>query len=126
MNQMFFWIGFFELVTLPAIFETINGSGRAPGDFMFDPLGLGKGSGRARMELAEIKNGRLAMIAIGGIVRPPTASTFPTKNGASQPTTKPLRMPSNAQGVWTLPCFLSSSRTVHSRTNALPRKWRGG
>lgn len=65
LNQMFFWISFFELVTLPAIFETMNGSGRAPGDFMFDPLGLGKGNGRARMELAEIKNGRLAMIAIG-------------------------------------------------------------
>jgi len=68
LNQMFFWIGFFELVTLPALFETMNGSGRAPGDFMFDPLGLGKGAGRARMELAEIKNGRLAMIATGGMV----------------------------------------------------------
>jgi len=67
---MFFWIGFFELVTLPALFETMNGSGRAPGDFMFDPLGLGKGAGRARMELAEIKNGRLAMIATGQSAHP--------------------------------------------------------
>nr|7Y7B_5 Chain 5, ACPI-5 [Chroomonas placoidea]7Y8A_5 Chain 5, ACPI-5 [Chroomonas placoidea] len=68
MSQLFVWIGFFELVSMPALFETLNGGERAPGDFYFDPLGLGKGSGRARMELAEIKNGRLAMIGIGGMV----------------------------------------------------------
>ena len=37
-----------------------------PGDFGFDPLGLypKEKEGKKRMELAEIKNGRLAMIAI--------------------------------------------------------------
>uniref|UniRef100_A0A7S0MU00 Chlorophyll a-b binding protein, chloroplastic n=1 Tax=Cryptomonas curvata TaxID=233186 RepID=A0A7S0MU00_9CRYP len=42
--------------------------GRKPGEFGFDPLGFGKNPDAfKRYELAEIKNGRLAMIAIGGM-----------------------------------------------------------
>eukprot|EP00871_Galdieria_phlegrea_P001014 jgi/Galph1/1913/GphlegSOOS_G621.1 len=42
---------------------------RKPGDFGFDPLGLGKNpEARKRYQLAEIKNGRLAMLAVGGFV----------------------------------------------------------
>jgi len=37
------------------------------GDFKFDPLGFGKQDMKT-MQLKEIKNGRLAMLAIGGIV----------------------------------------------------------
>nr|AAB39488.1 light-harvesting complex I polypeptide [Porphyridium cruentum] len=36
----------------------------APGDFKFDPLGLKS----PKMELSEVKNGRLAMIAVGGMI----------------------------------------------------------
>lgn len=40
-----------------------------PGDFGIDPLGLSKTPERkAHYQLAEIKNGRLAMIAVGGAI----------------------------------------------------------
>lgn len=44
------------------------GGRRPPGDYGFDPLGLypSDEDGRRRMELAEIKHGRLGMIAIAG------------------------------------------------------------
>jgi hypothetical protein len=67
MHQIIFWVGFFELVTMPALFEMLNGGSRKPGDFMFDPLGMGK-KDIDSMALKEIKNGRLAMIGIGGMV----------------------------------------------------------
>ncbi|KAL7550576.1 hypothetical protein ACHAWF_013791 [Thalassiosira exigua] len=41
---------------------------RLPGDYGFDPLGLypADEEGRGRMQLAEIKHGRLAMLAVAG------------------------------------------------------------
>eukprot|EP00168_Porphyra_purpurea_P011302 TRINITY_DN286_c0_g1_i3.p2 TRINITY_DN286_c0_g1~~TRINITY_DN286_c0_g1_i3.p2 ORF type:complete len:216 (-),score=66.55 TRINITY_DN286_c0_g1_i3:225-872(-) len=44
--------------------------GRIPGNFGFDPLGLYKGTPaqKKKLELAEVKNGRLAMIGIGGVI----------------------------------------------------------
>ncbi|EKX48559.1 Light-harvesting Chl a protein 5 [Guillardia theta CCMP2712] len=68
MGQMLFWLGSFEAISTAAVIQMLQGSGRKPGDFGFDPLGLGKGGDRARLELAEIKNGRLAMIAFSGII----------------------------------------------------------
>mmetsp|Transcript_3796 Transcript_3796/g.11284 ORF Transcript_3796/g.11284 Transcript_3796/m.11284 type:complete len:212 (+) Transcript_3796:226-861(+) len=39
-----------------------------PGDYGFDPLNLGKGKALDYYKTAEVKNGRLAMIAIGGFI----------------------------------------------------------
>lgn len=61
--------GLLELTSGAAIFDQAKGSGRASGDFSFDPLGLGKDAKKKeRYAVSEIKNGRLAMLAISGIL----------------------------------------------------------
>lgn len=62
------FIAAFEAVSFYAIRQTMEGK-REPGDFGFDPLGLGKNKAAFdRFRLSEIKNGRLAMIAVGGFI----------------------------------------------------------
>mmetsp|Transcript_49045 Transcript_49045/g.76495 ORF Transcript_49045/g.76495 Transcript_49045/m.76495 type:complete len:236 (-) Transcript_49045:49-756(-) len=70
MQQLLLWIGLLEILTgIPAIIQTLKGSERQPGDFGFDPLGCAKNPDAfARRQLVELKNGRLAMIAVGGMV----------------------------------------------------------
>lgn len=65
--QILLFTSAFEILAgVPAAIQTVRGSGRLPGYYGFDPLGLwGKDeASRKRMELAEVKNGRLAMIAM--------------------------------------------------------------
>lgn len=67
-----------ELAGGAAIFDQAKGSGRAPGDFAFDPFKLSSSPERAqRYAQAEIKNGRLAMLAISGILT--QSAAFPDK-----------------------------------------------
>lgn len=74
MLQIVFGMGVLEWwsnngkVTMENMFED---SSRVPGNLGFDPMGLGKGKSKEEMEeleLKEIKNGRLAMLAIGGMI----------------------------------------------------------
>lgn len=68
MSQILLWTSFLEVFGTVALISTLKGN-RAPGDFCFDPLGLSKDPAtKARYQLSEIKNGRLAMCAIGGFV----------------------------------------------------------
>ena len=70
-GQVFLWISIFELLSIKAINEMYEGSGREPGDYGFDPLMLSEGkSDEVKNDFAvkELKNGRLAMMAFSGIV----------------------------------------------------------
>lgn len=69
MIQIFGWISFMEAVSFPAL-ANMGEFDRAPGDFGFDPIGLfpEDPAKQKEMQLAELKNGRLAMCAIGGMV----------------------------------------------------------
>jgi len=68
MGQILLWVGLIEVLAgWPAMMERVNNPSAIPGDFKFDPLGLGK-SNMARKQLVEIKNGRLAMLAVSGII----------------------------------------------------------
>lgn len=69
MGQIVLWTSLFEIISTPAVIQMLQGSGREPGYFGFDPLGLGKNPDLyKRFQLSELKNGRLAMIAIGGLI----------------------------------------------------------
>lgn len=74
MLQIVFWMGVLEFwtnkgnVTMETMFSD---PARVPGNLGFDPMGLGAGKSEeeyAKLQLNEIKNGRLAMLAIGGMI----------------------------------------------------------
>lgn len=71
MIQLNLWFSIAEIISSIAVVEMLNGSGRAPGNFGFDPAGFLKGKSAEEvktMELKELTNGRLAMLAFGGMV----------------------------------------------------------
>jgi len=74
MLQIVFWGGVIEWwtnkgnITMENMFSD---PARVPGSFGFDPFGLGAGKTPEeyeKLQLQEIKNGRLAMLAIGGMI----------------------------------------------------------
>nr|7Y5E_42 Chain 42, Chlorophyll a-b binding protein 1B-21, chloroplastic [Porphyridium purpureum]7Y5E_4N Chain 4N, Chlorophyll a-b binding protein 1B-21, chloroplastic [Porphyridium purpureum]7Y7A_47 Chain 47, Chlorophyll a-b binding protein 1B-21, chloroplastic [Porphyridium purpureum]7Y7A_4o Chain 4o, Chlorophyll a-b binding protein 1B-21, chloroplastic [Porphyridium purpureum] len=68
LKQILLFISFFEVFGTVALWETMQGT-REPGVFGFDPLNLGKNpASYEKYALSELKNGRLAMIAVGGFI----------------------------------------------------------
>jgi len=74
MLQIVFWMGILEFwtnkgnVTMETMFSDPD---REPGNLGFDPMGLAVGKTEDELnfvKLQEIKNGRLAMLAIGGMI----------------------------------------------------------
>ncbi|KAL7580762.1 hypothetical protein ACA910_001043 [Epithemia clementina (nom. ined.)] len=78
MIQIFAAISYLEATSFGAL-ANMNEFDRMPGDYGFDPLSLKpKDEAKYReLQLKELKNGRLAMVAIGGIV----AGSLVTGNG---------------------------------------------
>lgn len=71
MQQLLLWISIFEVIVgVPALVQMLTlDSPRRPGEFAFDPLGLGKTEeGFKKNQTAELVNGRLCMIAVGGLL----------------------------------------------------------
>jgi len=71
MGNMAVFLGIAEIVSWLAVSEMLQGSGRAPGDFGFDPLGILQDKSEDevnRWKLRELKHGRLAMLAFSGVV----------------------------------------------------------
>ena len=78
MAQILAFIILFEGVSCYALKQTLEGKNE-PGNFGFDPLGLGKDPAAFKKYQAnEIMNGRLAMIAVGGLIH----QEWVTKTGA--------------------------------------------
>ncbi|KAL3788942.1 hypothetical protein HJC23_000226 [Cyclotella cryptica] len=69
MKQILLWISLWEAMSFGAL-SNMNEFDREPGNFGFDPLGLmpKDEAGKKAMQLKELKNGRLAMVAIGGMI----------------------------------------------------------
>ena len=55
--QVLGWTSLLEIVCLPKVWALKDGKGE-PGDYSFDPLGLGKKDLKS-MQIKELKNGRL-------------------------------------------------------------------
>jgi hypothetical protein len=67
MHQLLLWISLWDIViAYPAIKATMEGE-RKPGDFGLTMFAPKDDAGMKKMELNELMNGRLAMMAIGGI-----------------------------------------------------------
>eukprot|EP00871_Galdieria_phlegrea_P000742 jgi/Galph1/1669/GphlegSOOS_G356.1 len=68
MSQILLFVIFFEVISIFAVSQMMEGK-REPGVFHFDPLSLAKDPETFRKyEWAELRNGRLAMIALGGFI----------------------------------------------------------
>ena len=71
MSQIFLWCGLAEVIGTVAVMQMLNGSGRAPGDYGFDPAGFLIGKSEEEIEelkVKEITHSRLAMMAFSGVV----------------------------------------------------------
>jgi len=68
LGQVLLWTSLFEIISVKAVSQMLEGSGREPGYFGFDPLKFSTPATKDKYVLSELKNGRLAMLAFSGII----------------------------------------------------------
>jgi light-harvesting complex I chlorophyll a/b binding protein 1 len=71
MGQILLWVSLMESFRSVAVMQMLEGSGREPGYFGFDPMGFLKDKSEEQvneMKLKEITHCRLAMLAFSGVV----------------------------------------------------------
>lgn len=69
MVQILIWTSILEHVTLNAVTKGLKDGTHTPGNYMFNPLNFGKSAKEMeKLQVNELKNGRLAMMAISGMV----------------------------------------------------------
>ncbi|KAJ8608257.1 hypothetical protein CTAYLR_007278 [Chrysophaeum taylorii] len=68
MGFMLLCVAVLEFLDGIAIYQAANGSGRAPGDFALDPIGLTESDKKEFLLEAEVTHCRLAMLAFSGLV----------------------------------------------------------
>mmetsp|Transcript_17011 Transcript_17011/g.29747 ORF Transcript_17011/g.29747 Transcript_17011/m.29747 type:complete len:208 (+) Transcript_17011:994-1617(+) len=69
MAQILLFIAAFESLSFYAIKQMLDGGDRKPGQFFFDPLGLGKDpKAFEKFQANEVRNGRLAMLGVAGLL----------------------------------------------------------
>jgi len=87
MSQLLLWIGLVEVISAIATLQMLDGSGREPGDFGFDPIGFSNDPEvKKDLQMKELANGRLAMFAFGGAVTQAvlTGNSFPWLFGGAE------------------------------------------
>ena len=67
MFRLFLYVALAETLSFGKTIEMVMGGKKVPGDLGFDPLNFKGGESYAKLQVNEIKNGRLAMIAFSGI-----------------------------------------------------------
>merc|ERR1719502_2270145 len=80
MSQLLLWLGLLEVISAISIDQMLRGSGRAPGDYGFDPVGFASNPEKLEdLQMKELANGRLAMFAFSGVVTQSvlTGNSFP-------------------------------------------------
>lgn len=71
LEQILLWTSAFEIVTYKAVTGMMDGNGREPGYYGFDPMKLSEGKSQKVKDdyaMKELANGRLAMVAFGGMI----------------------------------------------------------
>ena len=95
--QIVVFMGWLEVVANKGKYTMMNmfEDGRAPGDLGFDPLKFGDNAAtKERLAMAELKNGRLAMLAFSGMIH----QTFVTGNRSSPRCRTSSRLPRHGGG----------------------------
>jgi light-harvesting complex I chlorophyll a/b binding protein 1 len=95
MGQLLLWFSLAEVIATVAVIQMLQGSGREPGDYKFDPLKFMANKSEEEvktMKLKELTNGRLAMVS--------STACVDISNCCQHPITPSLHFVDTARILW--------------------------